>query len=411
MTKKLSQVSTGFTWKVAAAVALLSAGAYGLVYENAYLASSDAIVSAYVLDVKTPIDGVVTALPNAAGVTVHKGEILGHVENLRVDHQELDSLSTEAARAEITAHAAAVERAVLERQQKLLLNRASVHSVALASRLEIQATEASRVLAARRLTLQQVNLELDRGRKLYDAGIVTAAAYDHLVSDEGIASEGVAAQEAQLASLRKEAASASQGVLLEPGIATEVGYSRQRADEIAMRLSETNRTLITAKEQAREAERLQAIETTRLNLLAQTDLTSPMEGVLWNLGSMSGERVGVGDTILSVVDCGHPFLLASIPQDRVPEIIPFGRAKLRLSGEAAERTGTVVLISGSSEDSRHKFASMPSKNAGEQVATVMIRLDGAEAGRVDSCMVGRTARVLIPTSRSMGVSGLLARLF
>lgn len=181
-----------------------------------------------------------------------------------------------------------------------------------------------------------------------------------------------------------------------------------------MRLSETNQTLTTAREQAREAETLQASEARRLDLLAHTDLSSPIEGVLWNLASMSGERVGAGETILSVVDCSHPFLLASVPQDRVPRIALLGRAKLRLSGEAIERSGTVVSISGSGGRSGRKFASMPVHKADEQVATVLIRLDSpasADPGREEGCVVGRTARVLIPTTPSAGVSGLLARLF
>ena len=129
---------------------------------------------------------------------------------------------------------------------------------------------------------------------------------------------------------------------------------------------------------------------------------------------MNGERLGTGDTVLSTIDCNRPFLLASVPQDRVPEVDLHGRAKLRLSGEFVERYGTVVSVAGSTERSNRKFASKPAQKEGERVATVLIRLDpdaSADNGQAESCIVGRTARVLIPTLPGVGISGALAGLF
>jgi hypothetical protein len=66
--------------------------------------------------------------------------------------------------------------------------------------------------------------------------------------------EEMAAQESDLSALRVAAESATQGILAEAGINNDVTYSRQRADEITLRLAETERTLKSLQFQAREAQ-------------------------------------------------------------------------------------------------------------------------------------------------------------
>ncbi len=386
--------------KIAAAVALLIAGAYGLFCERGYVVSSEAVVSTYLLEIRTPIDGVLTGLPLQAGLSVHQGDVLGHVANLRVDHQHLYSLRAEAESADTTAEALADERTSLEAQRGALLVRAGQHSLAVASRLRLQTDEASRVLAARQLALNQANIELARGHSLHDAGILATAEFDRLVSSQLIATEQVRAQEAEVASLRGESESAARGMFSGPGLATDVVYSRQRADEIALRMTESARASATARVQARQAHLSLASETQHTSLLERADLLSPIDGVLWNLDSVSGERATTGDAVLSLVDCSRQFLLVPVAQDRVPEIAIHQRASFRLTGESIERSGMVLSVSGNSENRARKFASVPTHRIDEDVATVVIGLDTSimpTDGDSHGCNVGRTAHVLVPT--------------
>lgn len=135
---------------------------------------------------------------------------------------------------------------------------------------------------------------------------------------------------------------------------------------------------------------------------------------MWKVNATYGERVGVGETVLSTVSCSKPFLLASVPQDRVPEILLGGQARFRLAGEPVEHTGTVISVSESAEQSSQKFASRPIQKIDEHLATVMIGLNPAvivDPSWANSCGVGRTARVLIPIRASSGMSSFWARLF
>jgi multidrug resistance efflux pump len=60
--------------------------------EQNFVSSSNAVVSAYVVVVRTPIDGLVQALPAAPNLHVQRGQNLGYVENPPVDEQQLENL-------------------------------------------------------------------------------------------------------------------------------------------------------------------------------------------------------------------------------------------------------------------------------------------------------------------------------
>ena len=400
--------------KLAAAAVVTVLGGYGLLCERGYVASSDAVVSSYVLDVRTPIEGTVTGLPNTAGIAVHRGQVLAHLENSRTDRQQLERLGAEESSANEAAAALAVEQGVLEAQRQSLVQRAGQHSSAIALRLDAQVSEASRILRSDQVVLKQADIDLDRGRKLHDAGIIASADFDKLVSVQQIAREQASAQKDQVQRLRVQSADAARGLYSEPGAGTDVAYSRQRADEIAIRLAEGSRLLSDARARATEAHLALASQTARFNLLQKADLVAPMDGQLWALNSLNGERASTGDTVLSLVDCSHQFLLVRVPQDRLPEIALHQRASFRLSGESTERSGMVLSVSGESgQDPGRKFASVPSAR-GEQLATVVISLDDAavaQASSPDACTIGRTARVLLPTVPTSTAGRLLRHYF
>ena len=378
--------------KLFTAAALACAGAYGILSEQQYVTSSNAIVSAYVLDIRTPIEGTITALPRTPGGDVAPGTLLGHVENPLADHQHLDNLRTLEDVAQSSAQADAAEMAVLAGQQRTLLTRASAHADAVSERLALSVAEQSATLEAAQATHAQAVTELTRGRRLHDAGILPTATYDQLVSAESVSRHQVEAQRNALASLRTQGAAASHGLLSEPGTNNDVAYSRQRADELAIKLAETGRSLAASRAQAAQAHAAVVAELARSSSLAASDLRSPIAGRVWQIEAMDGEVAALNTPVLSLVDCSRQFLLVEVPQDRLPDIALGGTAHFKLTGESTERTGTVESATGDPQkEPNHKFAAFPIQDTAEQLATVRIALNE------NVCTVGRTARVLLPT--------------
>ena len=396
--------------KIAFAATLCSAGAYGMLSDSTYISSSNAVISADIVDVRTPIDGVVSGLPLAVGSVVRAGQFLGNVENPRSDRQHLDNLLTLESSSKSTVNALSAERATLEEQQRALLARADIDSAAVGARLEEQATAAARTLSGLRLAVVEATIEFRRGEQLHDAGIISDAAFDRVRSVQLIAVEAVAAQQSTLASLRSQATDAAHGILAEPGDASDVSYSRQRADEIAIKLAENAGALTIARRQADEAQLNVEAETVRDGLMRQSVVDAPMDGVLWKINATNGEGLSSGSSILSMVNCSQQFVLAQVPQDRVPDVAIHREARIRLAGETEEREGRVMSVSGDAlKRPDAKLAALPIEESSQQMATVLILLNtswrGTSAGYADrdargesvSCFVGRTARVLIPT--------------
>ena len=402
--------------KIGVGVVLVFAGGYGIFSEQQSVTSTNAIVSAYVMSVRTPIDGVVSGLP-AVGVRISSGEPIGRVDNLRADMEHLQDLRAVEAQAQSGADAVEVERGLLEAQRQRLLARAGAHSEAVAARLEQQIVQAGRLLAARQAAVRQAVADLERGHQLHLAGILADAEFEKLQTVRDVAVQEEAAQEADIATLRLEAASARKGLLSEPGVNNDVAYSRQRADEVNLLLAESNRARTAFQEQASVAHANVDSETQRTELLRKAELVSPLTGLLWRLDAVSGERVATGDSVAELVDCRDSFVLAEVSQDRVPDIAVGGQARFRLSGEMEERTGTVLGVSGDPQkDDNRKLAAFPIQDTSERLATVRIGLAAREARLTardsqDSCLVGRTARVLLPTNGSNLISHWYRRYF
>ena len=382
--------------KAGVGACMLLAGAYGILSEQQFVASGNAVVSAYVISVRTPIEGTVSGLPTAAGVRVHEGNIVGRVENLRFDQQHMDNLRVAEEQARHDADALLTERATLQSQRQGLLMRASTHSRAAAARLRLEATADERMLAARQSAFRYAAAELERGRQLHQSGIISDAELEKLETQNEVVAREVEAGQAEATAARAEARSAYNGLMTAPGI-NDVAYSRQRADEIDLRLAETDRTIMALQAQARDAHEDLEAETRRTNLMRAADLTSPISGVLWKLDAMNGEHLSIGDPVVQFVDCSRAFVLVEIPQDRIPDVAIGAQTQFKLSGETSERTGMVASVSGDppAQEETSKLAAAPVRATNERMATVRIALSPGDVQ--NECIVGRTARVLIPT--------------
>jgi hypothetical protein len=119
--------------------------------------------------------------------------------------------------------------------------------------------------------------------------------------------------------------------------------------------------------------------------------------MIWRLGAAPGERVAPGDLLAQLVDCGAAFLAVAVSQDRLPDIDLTSLATFRLAGEQQDRTGPVIAITGEAAvrgDS--SLATVPAA-ATKPVASVLVAVPPSP-NRLGACLVGRTARVLLPAS-------------
>jgi multidrug resistance efflux pump len=400
-------LSIGVPWarivKLGGAAAILAVGVYAVMADYIAIATDNAVVSAYSVALRTPIDGVVAGAPLRIGDRVSRGATLAEVSNNRVDDQRLVDLREHLAGARAQFSAVTVQESALTTMQADLDRRSQAYIQASVARLEGSVAEAESTLAALSDRRDQAERTLNRRTSLSQGGFASVADLDKAQSDFSAGSHETAAQSARLATLRAQLAAAKQGVISEPG-SNDVAYSRQRADEVAIRLKDlAQQRAVTLADVEETAARL-ASEEARLGKLSTATMAAPTSGMVWKVNASFGERIGAGEAIAQIVDCDAAFIIAEVPQNQVPDIEVGGVAEFRLSGDDVKRRGRILSVTGDATGGDHNLAAMPFAGKG-LTATVRIAMDPVEG----QCFVGRTARVLIPSSGPGWLSRLLAQ--
>jgi multidrug resistance efflux pump len=389
--------------KFGGAIAVLALGAYAVISDQIAIATDNAVVSAYSIALRTPIDGVVGASPLRVGDRVNRDALLAEVSNNRVDNQRLVDLREHLTEARARLAATTSMKASLETIRTDLQERSEAYMKASASRLAGTAAEAQNALAALYTHREQAKRNLDRRSTLAQSGTASAADLDKARSEFEIVSAEAEAQRGRLESVFAQLAAVNNGVVSEPG-SNDVAYSRQRADEVAIRLAELDQQRALTFADIEETSARLASEQARIDKLQSASMIAPSSGMVWRLGASAGERVGVGETIAQIVDCDSAFIIARVPQNRVPEIEVGSEAEFRLSGDELKRHGRVLTVTGDATAGDRNLAAVPFDEKGS-TATVRIAMDAIDG----QCFVGRTARVLLPSKGRGLISRLIGR--
>jgi multidrug resistance efflux pump len=271
-----------------------------------------------------------------------------------------------------------------------------VYRQALVGRLAGQIAASKMSLEAELAQREQARREYSRKAQLEQSGFAAKAEVDRVRYEFERRDYQVQAQAGQLAAVQAQIDAALHGVNTDPG-ANDVAYSMQRADELCIRLAELGRTLDNIKTEVGVVRSRLRIEEQRIALLRLATISAPSDGMLWKIGTSSGERLGTGDMTAELVDCGAAFLLATIPQNVYSHINLGGEARFRLSGESGERTGKILSVTGdTSLVGDRNLAAVP---VDQHKPTAIVRIAvPATRNLAAECLVGRSARVLLPVA-------------
>jgi multidrug resistance efflux pump len=387
--------------KMGGAVAVLAIGAYAVMAEQVAIATDNAVVSAYSVSLRTPIDGIVEGAPLRIGAPVKAGDRLAEVSNNLIDDQRLIDLRERLSSARARLAGIVAQEGALRAIRDDLEQRSQAYIEASAARMSGSIAEAEHTLEAINERRDQAESNLKRRTSLARTGAASAVDLEKARADFNIATHEAAAQTGRLLSLRAQLDAMQKGVVSEPG-SNDVAYSRQRADEISIRLSDLEQAQASANADVAETNARLQSEQARIDKLSFAPMVAPNAGIVWKVAASIGERVRAGDTIAQVVDCAASFIIATVPQNRVPEIQIGGEAEFRLSGDDVRQHGTVRSVMGDATNGDRNLAAVPFEQK-DATATVRIDIPPGEG----ECLVGRTVRLLLPSSGH----DLLARVF
>ena len=380
--------------KIGLAGTLLIGAVGTLVVGQSRVTTDNAVVSAYVLSVRSPIPGEVSELRLRVGDTVKEADVAARVVNDRVSDEHLVDLRSEVVRTKAERAALENQRQALATLRAALVARSEDYRAAQTAYAAAFSDEALGQLAGGALRLELARRAMQRKVSLCHSGDAPLADVDRATAEEQTAEADVSAGAARLAYLRARQAAVAQGLYLDAG-GNDVSYSAQRIDEVDLRLADIGRAVAELAAKQASAEMRLTAEEHHFDAFSKADLELPAGGMVWKLGASNGERIASGDTLAQVIDCGASFIVASIPQRQFSFVQVGSAARFRLSGETTDRTGRVLSVTGDSSVAIDRnLAATP---IADPASTAVVRIEMQASGNNGAaCLVGRTARVLLP---------------
>ena len=384
--------------------ALLLVALYAFAPHVTHRISTDAVVTADLVTLVAPIDGIAAPGLPAQGTRVAAGRELPLIVNLNADSRELHRLRHEIASAEARRAALAELRAELTRRRAEFEARSARHGAASLARIEAEIAEAEAELSGRVAARERAAAERQRAEDLRSGQVLPAAELDARRTRlaEAIAAEDAA--RARIARLRVEQAAARDGLTLRDGY-NDVPYSRQQADrlaiEIAMleeRMADVQSRLATLRE-ALAAEERQHVE--RLRFVHP--VAAPM--LVWARHVAPGTPVRTGQPVLDLVSCADLAVEVALPDSAFGAVEPGTPAQVLFRGGVALQ-GRVREVRGAGTRGREtpRAALLPGETRPRVSALVALPPDAAERlappeHEAESfCGIGRTAEVRFPAS-------------
>jgi multidrug resistance efflux pump len=385
---------------------LVAAGLWAVVPGIIHPISTDAVLNAEVVTVRSPVDGVLDGAGLAVGDRVRSGQQVGWVKPFRTDTSRRDQLTLDLAAQSRLAEALATEVAALEAFDRSLSAETGDFRKAALAGLEHSLAEARAQLEGASAEAARAAAELERKRVLMAKDLVAPAALQTAEAESRGARAEAEAARANLARLTAEHAAARRGTYVAGGV-NNVPYSRQRLDEVRLKLLERRSQLAAARVRVTELDGQLATAEKDLIRLSDAPVTTPAAGVVWQRFAGEGDGLRSGDAVLGLVDCRTLYLTAVLPRRYFAELKAGDRAGARLAGGPGEVEAVVqsVRAAGGGQASTAWAVTPDARDKQDVVVTLVV--EGSRFGsRSDNlCQVGQRATV---TFRMPGLAPLVS---
>lgn len=389
-------LSLGHIARITFAVILLLIIAFVYLPHLFYTYSITAIVSAPVISITSPIEGVLKEGPPVMGTEVKAGETVGVVENLRFDRWRLDDMSTELKGVQERIVYMQQEANKIEETKSRLLSSFNNYSQSVEERLKIEIKRAKEALRERADTISESKAEYLRKSKLYAKGVVAENQADSAFFNAERAAKSGEQTKLEIERLEAQLKSLQNGVFINLDGRTEVSYQKQKIDELTVLLhsiaSKTNEARI--REQAlKESVKL---EEARYKRMSEAKVVAPFNGVSWRVFSSKGSHVDTTRPLLELVDCSKVFVDTSVHERYFGKLKAGDAASIKLVGDNRVLKGKVQFIRGGAlSESSTAFLAGATQVLRPHEIQVMIKIDekDVEKGKGQFCYMGRTGEV------------------
>jgi biotin carboxyl carrier protein len=311
-------------------ISILGVGGWTMVDTYVSSEGAPAVINSEVQSVRAPLDGYVSLKALKLGSIIGSGE---EIAELRPASSEADG-GTESELAALRDEIATMASLV-----KTLREQSNAYRDARVEQLELEVTQSEAKLEAAKAEEKSQAAIRDRQEQLLASGYAlkgtaeaareasSRAALDRKAAEQALQARGV------------ELDAARKGTFVGDGY-NDSFYSRQRADEVELKLIELKAQL------ARQQARLDSVNGDKTGAVAGTAggrvvLRAMGSGRIWNIAVNQGQFVRRGDTLLDIADCGRLLVNASGAKREYAEIRRGDTASFHLDGQDSAWSGAV----------------------------------------------------------------------
>jgi len=370
----------------------------GLIYipHLFYTYSITAIVSAPVISITSPIDGILKDAPPIMGTELTAGEVIGTIENPRFDRKGLDDMLTEMKGVQEKIQAMTQEKEKLEGVKVELAKSFKNYSDSLIERVKFDIARAQEYLKEREDTISENKAEYLRKSKLYKKGIVSGTQADSAFFNAERATKGKEETRLEIERLQAQLKSLQQGIFVNTDGRTDVPYQQQRIDDITMRQNDLDSKIREFEIREASLKQSVALEETRFKKMSEATITAPFDSVAWRVFGAKGSHIDTTRPILELVDCSNVFVDTSIHERYFNKVKPGDPVTIRLVGDHKILKGTVQSVRGGSlSESSTAFLAGATQILRPHEIQVIIKINEKDVmgSKGDFCYMGRTGEV------------------
>lgn len=357
--------------------------------------SLDGTVNARFAVVNAPIDGTIAEEPLKVGSPVKAGQPLAEIRNTRVNRAILASLEADRNTALDRVAALKKEREELSALREELSARLEIYRQTTIANLEREVEILRKKVEVSQAQDLVAQVDLNRRMELESKGILTQKLVE-VARAAGAATGGeVEISNLTVDQLEQRLNAVRQGIFVFGDGQNDVPYSRQREDEVVVRINDLNSRIAENETRATEVQKQLIKEADRVSSLESATAIAPFDGVVWTRSIVDGSNVVLNDELMRLLDCRELFVDILVPEVNYDEIYPGLVAQVRLFGRSDVFKGTVISARGSSAsvETDSFAASLPPST--ERNARIRVRLDPSfmNGDFANSCQVGRTVQV------------------
>lgn len=388
---------------------LTSVGAYVVIGEHMAGVSAGAEINARLATIRAPISGSLSLRTAGIGSRVWPDQIIATIDDERVDTSRLADLRQAASSLSAENKRIETQQANLKSVKQALLSHAATYKRGRIRQLEARIGEAKAQKDAALARLREQDAALERANNLNERGVQTAANLERAKAARDVAAEELKVTDHRIAFLTIELDAARNDTFLGDSY-NDAPYSVQRLRETELRLAELAAEHASLIQRAEEARNQIDEELQRLNRLRSAELTSPVEGLVWEYRSNTGEVIGRGAELVRLVDCGTVMITASVGETLYNKLKQGDAAQFRLLNNNEVFDATVTRLAGAGASSIYdNLAIAPSQDRRERY-DVTLSAPGLRSHSELGCSVGRTGRVVFSGGPIEAVRQLLADL-